>query len=406
MESLSEILQAQTFTVSELTECIKELIEGTFLKITLKGEISNYRPSSSGHVYFTLKDANAAISAVLFKGKALRLQFTPKDGMVVTVTGSLSVYAQRGSYQIVVDTMEESGEGNILQILEERKKRLAAEGLFDSAKKVPLPSYPKTVGVVTSPTGAALRDIAQIIQRRNKGISIIIFPCSVQGEDAAKQIAQQIRTANTLCCTDVLIVGRGGGSLEDLLPFSEEIVVRAVAESAIPIVSAVGHEIDWALSDYAADVRAPTPSAAAELVTPLQEDLLNRLQQYQQILQTELENKLEKMKLLVKSFSLESLELRFRTIEQPLLQEFDAAKEDLLLAMQEKIAATREIIKEAVYALNAGNPKGILKRGYAMIRDKETKKIITSHTQTKVGNTLEIIPAEGIITAQITEITR
>lgn len=406
MESFTEILQSQTFTVSELTECIKELIEGTFLKITLKGEISNYRPSSSGHVYFTLKDSNASISAVLFKGKAMRLNFSPKDGMVVTVTGSLSVYAQRGSYQIVVDTMEESGTGNILQILEERKKRLAAEGLFDTAQKIALPRYPKTVGVVTSPTGAALRDIAQIVQRRNKAVSIIIFPCSVQGDDAAQQIAQQIHTANQINCTDVLIVGRGGGSLEDLLPFSEEIVVRAVAESEIPIVSAVGHEIDWALSDYAADVRAPTPSAAAELVTPLYDDVLDSIQTYQTIFQTAIENKLEKMKLLVKSFSLDSLELRFRTIEQPLLQEFDTAKEDLLLAMKDKIADTREIIKEAVHALEVGNPQGILKRGYAMIRDKETKKTITSYKQTEVGNTLEIIPAEGIITAKITEITR
>ena len=244
------------FTVSSLTNLIKNVVENISPQsVQLEGEISNYRPSTSGHVYFTLKDSGAQISAVLFRSSAARLDFLPKDGMKVLCTGKLTVYAARGNYQIVVNSMKISGTGNILQMIEERKKRFAAEGLFDRNRKKPLPMFPQKVGIVTSPTGAALRDILQISRRRNNSVSIIIFPALVQGETAPASIAEQIETANKFKMCDILIVGRGGGSLEDLLPFSDEKVVRAVANSEIPVVSAVGHEIDWALSDFAADER-------------------------------------------------------------------------------------------------------------------------------------------------------
>ena len=393
------------FSVSQITELIKTVIEDNFSSVTIEGEISNFRPSSTGHWYFTLKDSNAAISAVMFKGKTKTLNFIPKDGMSVKATGSLSVYPQRGTYQIIIDKMELAGTGDILKLLEERKQKFAAEGLFDEANKKPLPFFPLTVGVVTSPTGAALQDILNITGRRNNSVSIIIFPCSVQGSEAAESICRQIETANRYKLVDVLIVGRGGGSLEDLLPFSEENVVRAVAASEIPIVSAVGHEIDFSLSDFAADIRAPTPSAAAELVTPLKSDIESAIQHNKQILVTEIQSKLERCKLLVKSFSPESLELRFRSIQLPLLQSFDAAKEDLLYSMQEKINQQRNKLVLAVQKLEQLNPQAILQRGYSLVKNLQTGKIVKSFKEVQTGSIIEIIPAQGKLKAQITEIT-
>lgn len=393
------------FSVSQITELIKTVIENNFSSVTIEGEISNFRPSSTGHWYFTLKDSNAAISAVMFKGKTRTLNFIPKDGMSVKATGSLSVYPQRGTYQIIIDKMELAGTGDILKLLEERKQKLAAEGLFDDANKKSLPHFPLTIGVVTSPTGAALQDILNITGRRNNSVSIIILPCSVQGAEAAESICRQIETANRYKLADVLIVGRGGGSLEDLLPFSEENVVRAVAASEIPIVSAVGHEIDFSLSDFAADVRAPTPSAAAELVTPLKTDIEAAIQQNKQTLVTEIQSKLERCKLLVKSFSPESLELRFRSIQLPLLQSFDTAKEDLLHSMQEKITQQKNKLALAVQKLEQLNPQAILQRGFSLVKNLQTGKVITSFKDVQPGNMIEIIPAQGKLKAQITEVT-
>ena len=260
----NESKKDNALTVSQLTELIKTMLESSFQNIILKGEISNYKPSSSGHLYFSLKDSDSQISAVMFRGAASALNFIPKDGMLVQVRGKITVYGPRGNYQIQVSSMIEAGAGNIMEMIEMRKRKLAAEGLFDSARKRTVPFFPKTVGVVTSPNGAALRDILNIRRRRNDKVSVIVFPAIVQGENAADTIEYMIKVANKYNMCDVLIVGRGGGSLEDLLPFSEEKVVRAIAKSKIPVISAVGHEIDWALSDFAADVRAPTPSAAAE----------------------------------------------------------------------------------------------------------------------------------------------
>jgi len=235
----------QVFSVAQITSYIKEILEGAFSTITVEGEISNWRPSSSGHVYFTLKDSTAQLKAVMFRSSLYGLKFKPKDGDKVRCTGRLSVYEPQGTYQLIVNKMEATGAGDILAMLEQRKQRLAAEGLFDSEKKRELPAFPRTIGVITSPTGAAIRDILQVTRRRNKNINVLVFPALVQGEGAAQTIAKMIEIANFYKLCDLLIVGRGGGSLEDLLPFSEEIVVRAVATSRIPTISAVGHEIDW-----------------------------------------------------------------------------------------------------------------------------------------------------------------
>lgn len=387
-------------TVSQLTDLIKEFLESSFPDLTIEGEISNYRPSSTGHIYFTLKDDKAAISAVMFKTRSKSLTFTPQDGMKVKVTGSLSVYAQRGSYQIIVNSMEELGTGNILQLLEERKKRLAMEGLFDSENKKSLPFFPLKIGVVTSPTGAALRDILQIVQRRNKLVSVIVLPCPVQGNDAAPFIAQQIKTANEFNLADVLIVGRGGGSLEDLLPFSEEEVVRAVAASEIPVISAVGHEIDWALSDFAADVRAPTPSAAAELAVPLLSEVKETIERTSNELIRGISTKIDNYKILVKSFSPENLELRFRSIEQPLLQRFEDAKDSLILSMNDLLTQRKQQLKIATNTLEQISPKTILERGYSLVFD-EKGNIIKNANQVKPDSKIIINPAKGKIFANV-----
>ncbi len=395
--------EARALSVSEITSLVKEILEGSFPAVTVEGEISNARPSSAGHVYFTLKDESSAISAVMFKGKARALGFTPKDGMLVRASGSVSVYEARGTYQIIVDRMELSGTGDILRLLEERKRRLAAEGLFDEARKRPIPEIPERVAVVTSPTGAAIRDVLTVLRRRNKGIDVIVLPSPVQGEGAGETLAKQIEAANRFSLGDVIILCRGGGSLEDLLPFSDEILVRAVAASSIPVISAVGHEIDWSLSDYAADARAPTPSAAAELVSPLKEDLASRVgTAFSQIVEA-VASRVERIRLTVARFSAESLEMRFRRIEQPLLMRLDDAKEALLSNMYERIRDSRSRIREQMAILDGANPSSILSRGYSVVRDAQTGAVIRSASDTASGRLIHIIPAAGRVSARVEE---
>ncbi len=393
----------KVFSVTELNSIIREILEGTFPTIRLEGEISGLKVQSSGHIYFSLKDSSSLVSAVMFRGSAQHLSFLPKDGMKVQVSGKISVYPPQGKYQLIVSKMSLAGEGEILKMLEERKRRLNAEGLFNEERKRTLPLFPRTIGIVTSPTGAALRDILQITKRRNPGISVVILPSMVQGDEASKTIVGQIKNANAAKLCDVLIVGRGGGSLEDLLPFSEEEVVRAIAESEIPIVSAVGHEIDWALSDYAADKRAPTPSAAAELVVPQKSDILNEIRYMQEELSVSIKRRVEKIRLILKGFEPESLELKFRSIEQPLLQRFDNAKENLIDNMMIKVKDTRLIVENCISLLESSSPKTIFERGYSMVREKETGTIIRKMCQVKKGSLIEIVPAEGRIEALVTE---
>ncbi len=253
-------------TVSELSQAIKHAIEKLFPHLWMKGEISNYKPHSSGHLYFSLKDANAQISAIMFRADAAQLKSPIKDGMEVIVRGELNVYPLSGKYQIVIKELRPVGVGELLLRLEELKIKLHKMGWFHSSHKRPLPKFPKTIGVVTSPTGAVIQDILNILVRRFSGFHLILNPVKVQGEGAAKEIAEAIKQFNQYSLADVLIVGRGGGSIEDLWPFNEEIVAEAIFNSRIPVVSAVGHETDHCIADYVADVRAPTPSAAAEIV--------------------------------------------------------------------------------------------------------------------------------------------
>ena len=398
------LLNDKVLSVSELNSLLKDVLEGTFPSIKIEGEISNYRPNSSGHLYFTLKDTTSQISAVMFRSNVMSLSFVPKDGVKVQCTGRITVYPPRGNYQILITKMEVAGEGDVLKMLEDRKRRLAIEGLFESQRKRQLPAFPKTIGVVTSSTGAALRDILQITRRRNPCVSVIIFPALVQGDEAAPSIVKQINTANAYNMCDVLIVGRGGGSLEDLLPFSEEIVVRAIAASKIPVVSAVGHEIDWALSDYAADCRAPTPSAAAEIVVPQKIDILNNLQYLSNELYQEMTRRIDKMKSMVKQFNPDNMELKFRSIEQPLLSRLDNAKEAIIQNMMQKVKDTKMLIENCHAILESSSPQTILARGYSMVRNKETQEIITNTKNLTKGTQIEIVPAVGRFTAIVDEI--
>ncbi|GHV77681.1 exodeoxyribonuclease 7 large subunit [Spirochaetia bacterium] len=390
-------------TVSELTDRIRQTLENSFGPLIVEGELSNCRPSSTGHLYFTLKDAGAAISAVMFKNQLRGLGFQPRDGMLLRVRGHISVYAQRGSYQIICEEMEEAGAGDILALLEKRKRALAAEGLFDEARKKPIPRFPEVVGVVSSPTGAALRDILNILKRRAGGIGVRILPAPVQGAEAAGIIARRIEQANRWKLADVLIVGRGGGSLEDLLPFSEEVVVRAIAASAIPVVSAVGHEIDWALSDFAADLRAPTPSAAAELVSASRAEVLESVRRAGVSLRETMDTRLDRARLLIKPFSIEDLEYRFRGILQPRLVRFDDAKEALLANLSERIETMRRRACLARVNLEAANPQAILERGFSVVLREATGKVLRAAGETKSGERLIIRPLSGIITAVVEE---
>jgi exodeoxyribonuclease VII large subunit len=253
--------------VRELVGAARELVEAEFGDVWVEGEISNFRPAPSGHLYFTLKDADAQLPIVLFRRQATLLRFRPEDGLHVLVRGRVSVYEQRGQMQLVAETMEPVGAGSLQLAFEQLKERLRNEGLFDAARKRPLPDFPRAVGIATSPTGAVIRDFLNIVSRRHSGLSVYLFPVPVQGEAATAEIEAAIGVLNACGLVDLIVLARGGGSLEDMAAFNSERVARAIVASRLPVVSAVGHETDFTIADFAADLRAPTPSAAAELIT-------------------------------------------------------------------------------------------------------------------------------------------
>jgi exodeoxyribonuclease VII large subunit len=271
--------ERKIWSVAELTSRISGVLSTQFSNLWVEGEVSNYRPAQSGHLYFTLKDARAQVKCVCFRTQAMRLKFRPEDGLKLIVRGSISVYEPRGEYQIYVEHIEPSGVGALQVAFEQLKRRLEAEGLFDEARKKPLPMMPQRIGVVTSPTGAAVRDIIRILLRRFPNLHLILYPVRVQGGGAAEEIVAALNYLNRKKMVDVILLARGGGSIEDLWPFNEESVARAVAGSAIPVVSGVGHETDFTIADFVADVRASTPSAAAEIVVKSRQEFQRHLQE-------------------------------------------------------------------------------------------------------------------------------
>ena len=397
--------KSRPYKVSEITTLIKSTLEGTFPAITVEGEISNCRPSSTGHLYFTLKDRDAMLQAVMFRNRRAYLDFEPADGMLVVVRGAISVYAQRGNYQIICEAMSVAGLGEILALLEERKQRLSAEGLFDADRKKPIPILPSRIAVVTSPTGAAIRDILHVLRRRNSGLDVVILPTPVQGDEAAAAIARQIRTADRLKLGDVIIVGRGGGSIEDLLPFSDEEVVRAIASCSTPVISAVGHEIDVSLSDMAADLRAPTPSAAAEIVSASRDELRNHVLDLGRIVIRAFRERLRNGRLLLRQFTPSELERSFRVIVQPYFLRLDDAKETALSGMERRTTDLRHRLELAKQSIEACSPFDVLKRGYAVVYRKADHRVISSADGVKVEDQIAVRFHSGSLDARVEAIS-
>ncbi|MBQ6674142.1 MAG: exodeoxyribonuclease VII large subunit [Spirochaetia bacterium] len=387
--------RSRCYKVSEITKCIKDYLEGEFYSIQIEGEVSGFKPSSSGHFYFTLKDTGAAISAVLFARSAKNAGYLPKDGDLVIVTGYVTVYAKSGNYQIVCSYIEKAGQGDIFAELEKRKQRLASEGLFDEANKKPIPLYPKRIGVVTSPNGAAIRDILRVLKRRNNSIDLIILPAPVQGDEAAPIIASQIRRANMFKMCDVLLVSRGGGAPEDLLPFSDEEVVRAVAASQIPTISAVGHEIDVVLTDFAADLRAPTPSAAAEVVSREADNVLGRILDCSQSIRKEMLDRLDRARLVLDNCSKDNLKRSMEGYLDDLHQNLDDQHEDLVRSAQDILKDNRHRLELVLEGLKASSPESILKRGYAAVYNISAESYAGSAASIKAGDRLDITFYDG-----------
>ena len=390
-------------TVSELTSLIKNTLEGSFFGLTVEGEISGFRPASTGHWYFSLKDQNAVISCTMWRSTIPRVAFKPKDGLKVVVTGSISVFEPRGTYQIICTSMKIAGEGDILAMLEERKRRYDSLGYFDQDKKKPIPRRPSRVAVITSPTGAALQDILQITGRRNRGLDIIILPAIVQGTDAAASIAARIKEVNDFLLADVMIVGRGGGSIEDLLPFSEDCVIEAIHQSCIPVISAVGHEIDWAISDYVADLRAPTPSAAAELVCESVIDQMEKVNQLRADMYEAVLSKLNTIKLRLASFSRENAKAQLESRLNRQRMTLDVLTTDMKHSMQTLLSQRKSKAELLRHKMEALSPLAVLERGYSIVTDRNGKTLKTID-QVKTGDSISIKLSDGRILADVQEV--
>lgn len=372
------------YTISELNQMVRSLLEDAFPPLWVEGEISNFSCPSSGHWYFSLKDSGAQIRCAMFQGKNRTLGFKPENGAHVLMRGKISLYEPRGDFQMIADFMEEAGDGALRRAFELLKSKLAAEGLFDPAHKKTLPTLPKAIGVVTSPTGAAIRDIISVLKRRFPSIPIIIYPTAVQGANAAPQIVAAIQTANARNECDVLIIGRGGGSLEDMWPFNEEIVARAIYASEIPTVSAVGHEVDFTIADFVADQRAATPSAAAELVSPDQLECEQRL--------NKLYNNLKRQMLGLLTHAqqvLTNLNKRLRHPGQRIQDQFqriDDLEQRLQRAIQNCLNTKQHQLANLTRALDTVSPLATLARGYAIATLQTTGKIILKADDANIGD--------------------
>jgi exodeoxyribonuclease VII large subunit len=433
-------------SVSELNRAARGLLEGGFPVLWVEGEISNLAQPASGHLYFSLKDAQAQVRCALFRNRGQLLRFKPANGMKVLVRGRVSLYEPRGDYQFLVDSMEDAGHGALQRAFEELKERLAKEGLFDAALKRALPQIPRSIGVITSPSGAALRDILSVIRRRYPLARVILYPVPVQGEGAAGKIAAMIGVASRRAECDVLILARGGGSLEDLWAFNEEPVARAIRASTIPLVSGVGHEIDFTIADFAADLRAPTPTGAAELVTPDQEDWLHLLRRQTARLELAELRLLQDLRrrldwcgerlgqlhpgrvLRDRSQRLDELQLRLTRSTQSRLRHERARFAALHAALREhsplqrlRRASDRLISLDArlraaartqmshsgnrlalsMRALDAVSPLATLNRGYAIVSDAATGKTLSHVSAAKPGQAIRARLADGSLTAEV-----
>jgi len=345
------------WTVSELNRAAGELLEEAFPRIWLEGEISNWKVYASGHAYFSLKDDGGQISAVLFRAAAKSFRFEPRDGLAALAAGRVSLYGQRGQYQLIVEELEPKGKGALQLAFEQLKEKLRKEGLFEAARKRPLPALPRTIGVVTSPTGAVIRDILTVLGRRFKNVRVLLNPVRVQGEGAAAEIAAAIAELNARGDVDVLIVGRGGGSMEDLWAFNEEVVARAIAASAVPVISAVGHETDFSIADFVADLRAPTPSAAAELVVESKDALETRVATLARQMRAAFAVRLQRARHRLDALAVHRMIGDGRRRLRDLAQEVDGLEGALHRAGAEKVEARRRSLQRLGDALTHLSPR-------------------------------------------------
>lgn len=401
------ILKVETkrkiFSVSDLNRTIRMLLEGQFPALWVEGEVSNFKHHSSGHMYLTLKDDKSQISAVFFSRQNQALKFELKDGLQVLAFGRISLYEPRGQYQLYIERIEPKGIGALQLAFLQLKEKLEKEGLFDSERKRPIPAFPKVVGVITSPTGAAIRDILNVVNRRFRGTAVLIYPARVQGEGSADEIVAGIQEMNRLGEADVLIVGRGGGSLEDLWAFNEEKVARAVYDSKIPVISAVGHEIDWTICDFVADLRAPTPSAAAELVVQNRAALETTLSDYVSRLNQAMSHLMR-----IKHEALETLQSSYAfrqplNYTQQLSQQVDELARQLQNYSKTLVQSKKQEFQNLMGRLNALSPLAILERGYSLNFD-EKGNLLKDARAVKVGQDLVTQLAKGRLYSKVTKI--
>lgn len=431
--------QRDIISVTQLNRRARQLLETHMSLLWVEGEISNLACPSSGHWYFTLKDASAQVKCAMFRNRNMHVRTPPQHGQQVLVRARVSLYEGRGDYQLIVEHMEDAGEGALQRAFEALKAQLHQEGLFDPAHKRPLPALPRHIGVITSPTGAAIRDILHVAARRFPSIPVSVFPVAVQGAEAAGQIVRALHNANQLSDCDLLIVGRGGGSLEDLWPFNEEIVARAIYTSRIPVISAVGHEVDFTIADFVADVRAPTPSAAAEIATPNGLEMLQQFYGYEVLLQESLRRRLTRnherlaavsarlqhprQKLQAQAQHLDNLEIRLRQVMQRKLQQqqhrlgnlrlrheglnpvktlrqhrqqMTWLEQRLTASMKQKLEQARHSLGKHAALLDSVSPLSILQRGYSVTRD-EHGKVLRSSEAVQAGDRLTTHLSKGVI---------
>ncbi len=386
-------------TVSELTRRIRETLETDFSDVWITGEISGLRVPSSGHLYFTLKDKGAQIKVVLFRSGSRFLKFVPKDGLEVILRGRLTVYDPRGEYQVVAEYMEPKGIGALQLAFIQLKEKLEKEGLFDQSRKRPLPGHPRRVGVVTSPTGAAIRDILNVLGRRAPGVNILMAPATVQGDSAPAEIAAAIADLNKISGLDVLIVGRGGGSMEDLAAFNTEIVARAIASSKIPVISAVGHETDFTIADFVADLRAPTPSAAAEIVAKNEEDIIAALGGLRSRLAYAALQHLRNLRAKV-SFAERALVSPVRRMQDYALR-LDEMSGRLSSAQSRLILTAKNRLVSLSRALSLLEPFAPLKAGFAIVKNLPDGRIIKSAAEAASAGRLMLQFNDGEVEVEV-----
>ena len=396
-------MEYNPITVTDLNKYIKNKIDGDEMlnNVLVKGEISNFKNHYTGHMYFTLKDENSLIKCVMFKSYTTHLSFMPKDGMKVMVLGSVAVFERDGVYQIYAKAMKEDGLGSLYTAYEELKKKLEQEGLFAESHKKKIPFMPKTIGVLTSNTGAVIRDIINVSTRRNPGVHIRLYPVPVQGPGAAEKIAEGIKFMNENKLADVLIIGRGGGSLEDLWPFNEEIVARAIYDSELPIISAVGHETDFTIADFVADLRAPTPSAAAELAVANIEDVRETLKLYNNRYKVALKKKIELMRL---SYEKCMARPAYKNPTQKINEQYmviDMKVKALQNSMMLKLKEAKTSFVKETDKLDSLSPLKTLTRGYSIVTKQESGKVIKSVDDLNSGEKVNLRLSDGQKTATI-----